>query len=68
MVYHHRDNFGDHRYSYNGDIMLLICLLTSYDPIFKWLCEIMGESSPRQVNTFPNLKCMGFLQVEISCI
>ena len=36
-VCHHSYKFGDHRYSDGGDIVFLICHLTSRDHMFKGL-------------------------------
>ena len=41
-VRHHPDKSCDHNYCDNGDIILLICHVTTREQMFKWLCEFMS--------------------------
>ena len=54
----------EHRYY--GDILLLICNVTSREHKFKWLREYLGGIASRRVTTFPCLVTIGLVQVEIN--
>ena len=56
---------GEHRPCDSGDILFLICNVTSLGHIFKGLCEFMGESLSRRVTPFPCLAAIDLVQVEI---
>ena len=45
MACHPCDRSCDHKHCDSGDIMLLICLMTSSQHLFKELCGFMGGSS-----------------------
>ena len=44
-VYHHPDNFGGYRYYGMGDLITLVCHVTSSNHVFKGLRIFMGGSS-----------------------
>ena len=46
-LYHHPDKSCDHKHCGSGDIMFLVCHVTSPGHMFKGLCEFMCESSSR---------------------
>ena len=58
-VYYHPDKFGDHRYWNSGDIMVLICHVTSRDHMF------IGGSLSRQFASLPCLVTFDLVQVQI---
>ena len=43
-VCHHTDKSCDHNHCNSGDIMFLICHVTSREHMFKGLYEFMGEA------------------------
>ena len=57
--------FGGHRHCGSGDIMFLICHVTSRDHVFKGICDFMGKSHSRPVTTSPYLVAIGLVQVDI---
>ena len=63
-IHYHPDGFGNHRNCDSGDIMFLICHLTSRNHMFKGLCEFMGWSSSQLVTTLPCFVAISLLQVE----
>ena len=63
-VCHHLGKSCEHRYY--GDIVLLICNVTSRERKFKWLCECLGGIASRRVTTFPCLVTIGLVQAEIN--
>ena len=54
-VCHHLRKSCEHRNYGSGDIVLLICHVTSFEHIFEGLCELMGGIPSRRVTTFPCL-------------
>ena len=47
VVSHHPNKFGDHRHCGNGDLMFLICHMTSRDHMLKGLYGFIGGSPLR---------------------
>ena len=43
-VYHHFEKFGEHRHGNSGDKNFLVCCVTTWDYMFKRLCEFMVGS------------------------
>ena len=62
---HHLDKSCEHRHYDSGDIVFLICHVTSRADMFKELCEFMGGIPSRRVTTFPCLTALGLLKVDI---
>ena len=63
-VCHHLGKSCENRYY--GDIVLLICHVTSREHKFKWLCEFLGGIASRRFTTFPCLVTIGLVRVEIN--
>ena len=68
LVCCHQDKFFDHRHCDRGDIMFLICHVTSRKHMFKDLYWFMGGSSTQWVTTLPYLVTIGPVQVGINGI
>ena len=64
-VCHHPDKFGDQRHFDSGDIMNLICQLTSLDHMFKALHELMGGMPSRYAGNLSCLVAIFLVQVKI---
>ena len=41
VVYHHPNNIGDNRYCNLGDLIVLVCQLTSRDHVLKGPCDVI---------------------------
>ena len=65
MVCHDPDKFCDYYHCDSGDVMFLICHVTSRKHMFKELCGFMGGSSSRSVTILPCLVAIGQVQVEM---
>ena len=44
---HYADNFCDHKHCDGGDMIFLICHLTTHEQMFKGLCKFMGGNPSR---------------------
>ena len=54
---------ADHGSSASGDIMFLLCHVTSQDHVIKESCEFIGRSSSWYVTTLTSLVTMGNLNI-----
>ena len=61
----HRALFGVHGFSASGDIMYLICHVTSHDYPTKRSCEFVGGSSFWYVITLIRLVAFSIVMVDI---
>ena len=55
MLCHYANKSCDHKHYDCGDIMFLICHVTSSKHMFKGLCEFMGRSPSLKVTIFSML-------------
>ena len=55
----------EHRHYDSGDIVFLICHVTSCEHMCKGLCDFMGGIPSWKVATFPYFVTIGLMQVEI---
>ena len=62
---HHPDKSCDHGHYDSGDIVFLICHVTSREHMFKGLCEFVGGSPLWCVTTLSCLVAIGLVQLEI---
>ena len=44
MVSYHLTKLGGYKHCGSGNIMVLICHMTSQDHVIQWLCDFMGGS------------------------
>ena len=72
MAFHPCDRSCDHKHCDSGDIMFLICLMTSSQHVFKGLCGFMVDTLHSvwwpPVTTLPCLVVTGLVEVEICSI
>ena len=49
-VWHQTGKFSDHLHSDSGDLILLICQVTSLDPVPKKSCDLIDERTSQQMH------------------
>ena len=64
----HLSKSCEHRHYNSGDIVFLICHVTSCEHMCKGLCDLMGGIPSWRVTNFPYLVTIGLMQVEIQSI
>ena len=65
MVNNHPGKSGGHRHCDSGDLMVLVCQVTSQHQVTQEPCNSLGQSALRQVNTLPRLVAIGTVVAEI---
>ena len=65
MVSQHPAKFGSKRQCISGDVMVLVCLMTSQDHVIKESYDFMGESPLRSVTNLSILVAISTVEVEI---
>ena len=65
MVSQHPAKFGSKRQCISGDVMVLVCHMTSQDHVIKESCDFMGESPLRSVTNLSILVAISTVVVEV---